>query len=460
MVIVGGGFGGLQVAQKLRRAPVALTLVDRRNFHLFQPLLYQVATGALSPGEIASPLRAVLKRHRNATVVMGEVEELDLDGRRVFVGQANGRRTELAYDTLVVAAGARHSYFGNDEWAAFAPGLKSLEDALELRRRILTAFEAAEVEPDREAQRALLTFVVVGAGPTGVELAGQISEIARDTVRRDFRNIDPTTAAVVLVEGADRVLTAFPPSLSEKAERQLRKLGVTVLANRLVIGVDAGGVTLKLADGEQEHLASRTLVWAAGVSASPLAAALATASGAPLDRAGRITVEPDLSLPGHPEVFALGDMVRVSDGEGGLIPLPGVAPAAMQQGRYAAAVIRARRSGAEPPKPFRYVDKGNLATIGRMKAVGEIKGLRLSGTIAWLGWLFIHLLYLTGLQNRVLVFVRWTFSFLTRGRGARLITGRRGRPRADQRGGTPDRMTSVMRRGVSASTAKARARRG
>ena len=424
VVIVGGGFGGLQVAQKLRQAPVELTLVDRRNFHLFQPLLYQVATGALSPGEIASPLRGVLKHHRNATVVMGEVTGIDLERRRVIVVQAGERRAELAYDTLVVAAGARHSYFGHDEWAALAPGLKSLEDALELRRRVLSAFEAAEMEPDPAVQRALLTFVVVGAGPTGVELAGQISEIARDTVKRDFRHIDPTTAAIVLVEGADRVLTAFPPSLSAKAERQLRTLGVTIRNERLVVGVDAEGVTLTVAGGDdQERLDSRTIVWAAGVAASPLAAQLAQATGAPLDRAGRVTVEPDLSLPGHPEVFVLGDMVRVSDGAGGQIPLPGVAPAAMQQGRHAAKVIRARLAGGAPPAPFRYVDKGNLATIGRMKAVGEIKGLRLSGTTAWLGWLFIHLFYLTGLQNRFLVFVRWTVSFLTRGRGARLITG-------------------------------------
>lgn len=423
VVIVGGGFGGLQAAEKLRGAPAGVTLVDRRNFHLFQPLLYQVATGALSPGEIAAPLRGVLKRHRDATVVLGEVTDIDLDGRRVVMHQGGERPAELAYDTLVVAAGARHSYFGHDEWAPIAPGLKSLEDALELRRRILSAFEAAEIEPDPERQRALLTFVVVGAGPTGVELAGQIAEIARDTVRHDFRHIDPTTAAIILVEGADRVLTAFPESLSRKAERQLAKLGVTVRERRLVIDVDREGVTVELADGSHERIASRTVVWAAGVSASPLAAALAAASGAALDRAGRITVEPDLTLPGHPEVFALGDMVRVSDGDGGLIPLPGVAPAAMQQGRYAARVIRARLAGTPPPPPFRYVDKGNLATIGRMKAVGEIKGLRLSGTIAWLGWLFIHLFYLTGLQNRFLVFTRWTVSFFTHGRGARLITG-------------------------------------
>ena len=423
VVIVGGGFGGLQAAQKLRGVPARVTLVDRRNFHLFQPLLYQVATGALSPGEIASPLRGVLKRHSEATVVLGEVTDIDLDARRVVLHQAGERPTGLEYDTLVVAAGVRHSYFGHDEWSPVAPGLKSLEDALELRRRILSAFEAAEIEPNLDVQRALLTFVVVGAGPTGVELAGQIAEIARDTVRHDFRHIDPTSAAIILLEGADRVLTAFPPSLSRKAERQLAKLGVTVREGRLVVDVDEDGVTVRLADGGHERIASRTVIWAAGVAASPLAATLAAASGAPLDRAGRITVEPDLTLPGHPEVFALGDMVRVSDGAGGQIPLPGVAPAAMQQGRYAAKVIRRRLAGAPPPPPFHYADKGNLATIGRMKAVGEIKGVRLSGTIAWLGWLFIHLFYLTGLQNRFLVFVRWTVSFLTRGRGARLITG-------------------------------------
>jgi NADH dehydrogenase len=423
VVIVGGGFGGLQAALRLRRAPAHVTLVDRRNFHLFQPLLYPVATGALSPGEIASPLRGVLKRHEDATVVLGEVTAIDLGARRVTLHQGSDPPTDLAYDTLIVAAGARHSYFGHDDWAPIAPGLKSLEDALELRRRILSAFEAAEIEPDPDVQRALLTIVVVGAGPTGVELAGQIAEIARDTVRHDFRHIDPTTANIILVEGADRVLTAFPESLSRRAERQLGKLGVAVRDDRLVVGVDRNGVTVLVGGDHEERIASRTVIWAAGVAASPLAAALAEASGAPLDRAGRITVEPDLTLPGHPEVFALGDMVRVSDGRGGLIPLPGVAPAAMQQGRYAARVLRARLAGAPAPAPFRYADMGYLATIGRMKAVGEFKGLRLSGTIAWLGWLFIHLFYLTGLQNRFLVFVRWTVSFLTRGRGARLITG-------------------------------------
>ena len=424
VVIVGGGFGGLQAAEHLRRAPVDLTLIDRRNFHLFQPLLYQVATGALSPGEIASPLRGLLKRHKNTTVMLADVIDVDLERHRIrCVSVAGEHRSDVTYDTLIVAAGARHSYFGHDEWEAIAPGLKTLEDALELRRRILSAFEAAEIEPDPDLQREWLTFVIVGAGPTGVELAGQIAEIARDTVRRDFRHIDPTTARIVLVEGADRVLLSFPERLSERGQRQLEKLGVAVQTDRLVTGVDHEGVTLDATGGGEERLAARTVVWAAGVSATPLAAVLARASGADLDRAGRVTVQPDLTLPGHPEVFVLGDMTRVSDGHGGLIPLPGVAPAAMQMGRYAAKAVRARLAGTAAPTPFHYVDKGNLATIGRMKAVGEIRGVQLSGTIAWLGWLFIHLFYLTGLQNRIIVFIRWTVSFLTRGRGARLITG-------------------------------------
>ena len=424
VVIVGGGFGGLQAAVHLKRADIDLTLIDRRNFHLFQPLLYQVATGALSPGEIASPLRGVLKRQRNTTVMLADVTDIDVERHRIRCESVAGRHpSDVTYDTLIVAAGAGHAYFGHDEWEPLAPGLKTLEDALELRRRILSAFEAAEIEPDPELQREYLTFVVVGGGPTGVELAGQIAEIARDTVKRDFRKIDPRTARIVLVEGADRVLLAFPERLSEKGKEQLEKLGVTVRLDRLVTGVDEAGVTLAIPGGGTERLESQTIVWAAGVAASPLAATLARATGADLDRAGRVTVLPDLTLPGHPEIMVLGDMTRVSDGEGGLIPLPGVAPAAMQMGRYAAKVVKARLKGQEPPGPFRYRDKGNLATIGRMKAVGIIKGVQLTGLFAWLGWLTIHLFYLTGLQNRVLVFIRWTISFITRGRGARLITG-------------------------------------
>ncbi len=424
VVIVGGGFGGLQAAVHLKRADVDLTLIDRRNFHLFQPLLYQVATGALSPGEIASPLRGVLKRQRNTTVMLADVTGIDVERHRIRCESVAGRHpSDVTYDTLIVAAGAGHAYFGHDEWAPLAPGLKTLEDALELRRRILSAFEAAEIEPDPDLQREYLTFVVVGGGPTGVELAGQIAEIARDTVRRDFRKIDPRTARIVLVEGADRVLLAFPERLSQRGREQLEKLGVEVQLDRMVTGVDPEGVTLAVPGGGTERLESQTIVWAAGVAASPLGAMLGEATGADVDRAGRVTVGPDLTLPGHPEIMVLGDMTRVSDGAGGLIPLPGVAPAAMQMGRYAAKVVKARLRGAEPPGPFRYKDKGNLATIGRMKAVGVIRGVQLTGLPAWLGWLSIHLFYLTGLQNRILVFIRWTISFVTRGRGARLITG-------------------------------------
>jgi NADH dehydrogenase len=424
VVIVGGGFGGLQAAVNLRRADVDLTLIDRRNFHLFQPLLYQVATGALSPGEIASPLRGVLKRQRNTTVMLADVTDIDVERHRIRCESVAGRHpSDVTYDTLIVAAGAGHAYFGHDEWEPLAPGLKTLEDALELRRRILSAFEAAEIEPDPDLQRQYLTFVVVGGGPTGVEVAGQIAEIARDTVKRDFRKIDPRTARIVLVEGADRVLLAFPERLSDKGRQQLEKLGVTVRLDRLVTGVDEEGVTLAVPGGGTERVESQTIVWAAGVAASPLGAILARATGADLDRAGRVTVQPDLTLPGHPEIMVLGDMTRVSDGQGGLVPLPGVAPAAMQMGRYAAKVVKARLKGHEPPGPFRYRDKGNLATIGRLKAVGVIGGVQLTGLFAWLGWLTIHLFYLTGLQNRILVFIRWTISFITRGRGARLITG-------------------------------------
>ncbi len=419
VVIVGGGFGGLQAAIKLRRADVHVTLIDRRNFHLFQPLLYQVATASLATSEIAWPIRHLFRRRGDVTTLLAEVTGIDTSLREVALSTGE----VLHYDTLVIATGATHAYFGHDDWEPYAPGLKTLEDALELRRRILSAFEAAEIEPDPDLQRQYLTFVVVGGGPTGVELAGQIAEIARDTVKRDFRKIDPRTARIVLVEGADRVLLAFPERLSEKGKEQLEKLGVTVRLDRLVTGVDEEGVTLAVPGGGTERLESQTIVWAAGVAASPLAAILGRATGADVDRAGRVTVLPDLTLPGHPEIMVLGDMTRVSDGHGGLIPLPGVAPAAMQMGRYAAKVVKARLAGKEPPGPFRYRDKGNLATIGRMKAVGLIKGVQLTGLFAWLGWLTIHLFYLTGLQNRILVLIRWTVSFITHGRGARLITG-------------------------------------
>ena len=403
VVIVGGGFGGLQAATHLARAPVEITLIDRRNFHLFQPLTYQVATGALGASEVAYPLRASFKRRKNVRVLMAEVTGFDLDKREVRTS-----RGAVPYDSLIVAGGSSYSYFGHEDWREQAAEVKSLESALAMRGRILAAFEEAEMEPDAERRRALLTFVIVGAGPTGVEMAGQIAELARDTLRRDFREVDPRDGRVLLVEMVDRVLPGFPETLSRKAERSLEKLGVTPMLERTVVGIDDEAVTL---DGG-ERIPARTAIWAAGVTASGLAGQLGET-----DQAGRLAVEPDLTVPGHPEVVALGDMVRV----GGQV-LPGVAPVAMQQGRYAARLVLSRLEGREIG-PFRYRDKGNLATIGRAAAVADLHWLRLSGFPAWLTWLVIHLWYLVGFQNRLLVFIRWWFSFVTRGRGSRLITG-------------------------------------
>jgi NADH dehydrogenase len=421
IVVVGGGFGGLQATLKLARMPVEITLVDRRNFHLFQPLAYQVATGALTPAEICYPLRRIFRRRRNVRVVLAEVVDIDLEARRLQLrGLAEDVAPEpLTYDSLIVSGGSLYSYFGHDEWQAHAAELKSLEGALTLRRQILSAFEAAELEVDPDRQAAFLTFVVVGAGPTGVEMAGQIAEIARD-MRGDFRAVDVTETRILLVEAIDRVLATFPPSLSEKAKRSLEGLGVTVELNESVVDVDEASVTVRRADDTTERIPTRTVVWAAGVVASPLAGLLAERAGAETDRAGRLTVEPDLSVPGHPEVLAIGDMVSVREPSGDVTVFPGVAPVAMQMGRHAARAIRDRIGGQEP-KPFRYIDKGNLATIGRARAVADIKGLRLSGFIAWYTWLVVHLFYLIGFQNRLLVLIRWSFSFFTHGRGARLI---------------------------------------
>jgi NADH dehydrogenase len=438
VVVVGGGFGGIQAVRGLRRVPVSVTLVDRQNFHLFQPLAYQVATGSLSPAEIASPLRAVFKRQENVRVLLAEVTGFDLDRREVTLDHlANGRRrTTLGYDTLVVAGGSHYSYFGRDDWRPHAPELKSLEGALEIRSRILRAFEAAELETDEARRRSWLTFVVVGAGPTGVEMAGQIAELARDTLRRDFRSVDTRAARVLLVEALDRVLTSFPDSLSRKTEHALRQLGVTTLLGHTVVDIAHASVAIRGPDGERERIDAHTVVWAAGVTASELAALLAREAGLEVDRAGRVTVGPDLTLPGHPEVLALGDMVRVQARDGTLATLPAVAPVAMQQGRYAARAI-AKRAEGETPGPFRYVDKGNLATIGRSKAVADVKGVHLAGFPAWVVWLFVHLFYLIGFQNRLLVFLRWTISFLTHGRGARLIVELDGKrePPGPARGG-------------------------
>jgi NADH dehydrogenase len=424
VVVVGGGFGGLQTVRSLRRAPVEITLVDRRNFHLFQPLLYQVATGALSPAEIATPLRGVLKRQKNVRVLMGEVREFDLARRQVTLDALPDGGTDLAipYETLIVAGGSRYSYFGHDEWRPFALEIKSVESALEVRRRIFTAFEAAEIEQDAQRREAWLTFVVVGGGPTGIEMAGQIAELARDALPRDFHSVDPRRARILLVEASERLLPTFPPRLSSRAAQTLERLGVTVLLGTTVVGLDGESIMSKGPDGTSTHVQTRTIVWAAGVVASELAAALAAASGAALDRGGRVAVGPDLTIQGHPEVIALGDMASVHDAEGNAVALPGLASTAMQQGRHAAKTVR-RRAQGKPALPFRFVDKGNLATIGRAHAVAEIKGVQVSGLLAWLIWVSVHIFYLIGLQNRLLVLTRWAFSFVTRGRGARLITG-------------------------------------
>ncbi len=382
-----------------------------------------MATGALSPGEIAYPLRAIFKRYRNVRVMMAEVAGFDLDARELHLRSVAGvpAPPTLPYDTLIVAGGSQYSYFGHDDWSEYAAEVKSLESALMVRGRILDAFEAAEFESDPERRAAWLTFAVVGGGPTGVEMAGQIGELAQDTLKGDFRTIDPRVGQILLIEAADRLLTSFPASLSAKAKRSLERLGVTPMLNVTVTGVEADAVTVEEQGAQPRRIPTRTIIWAAGVTASAMAKTLGELTGAELDRAGRVSVEPDLTLPGHPEVFALGDMVRIRQTDGTVEILPGVAPAAMQQGRFAAKTIKARLAG-QSIGPFHYIDKGNLATIGRGSAVADIKGLHLSGLIAWLTWLMVHLWYLVGFQNRILVFIRWSFSFFTHGRGARLIT--------------------------------------
>lgn len=405
VVIVGGGFGGLNAARQLCRAPVRVTLIDRRNHHLFQPLLYQVATAALNPSDIASPIRRILRKQANLEVLLAEAKSIDLARKAVALEDGS-----IPFDYLIVATGARHSYFGHDEWAPFAPGLKSIGDSLEIRRRVLTAFEVAERETDAAKRRAWLTFVVVGGGPTGVELSGALCEIAKHALAKDFRRIDPTQAQIILLEGSDRVLAPFAPQLSESARRQLERLGVDVRTGQLVTGIDPDGVS-----AGSEKIAAHTVLWAAGVAASRLGRTL----GVPLDRAGRVIVEPDLTVPGHGEVYVIGDLASLTqDGA----PVPGVAPAAIQEARHAADnILRSLRG--ENRRPFRYRDKGSLATIGRSAAVAELGRFKLSGTLAWLAWLFIHLLFLIGFRNRFIVIFQWAWSFVTYDRGARLITG-------------------------------------
>ena len=423
IVVVGGGFGGVQAALHLARLPVDVTLIDRRNFHLFQPLAYQVATGALSPAEIAYPLRWVFRRRANVRVLLAEVTDVDLDARLVRLRDITAQRAleAVPYDMLIVATGAQYNYFGHDRWRMPAPNLKTLEGVLTVRRRILGAFEAAELESDPQRRASWLTFVVVGAGPTGVEMAGQIAEIAQD-LRREFRSLGSSKAQILLVETGDRVLQEFPPSLSARAERSLARLGVTICTRQSLIDMDTSSLTLEDRDGRRRQVPARTAIWAAGVIATRFAGTLAARAGANVDRAGRVEVLDDLSLPGHPEVMAVGDMIRIRQSDGSSTVLPGVAPVAMQEGRYAARVVRDRLRG-RPRRPFRYRNKGNLATIGRASAVADIKGIHLSGFVAWATWLMVHLWYLIGFANRLLVVIRWAFSFLTHGRGARLITG-------------------------------------
>lgn len=414
VVIVGGGFGGLYAAQALRRAPVEITLIDKRNFHLFQPLLYQVATGGVSPGDIASPLRAVLSRQKNTRVLLAEM--VDIDPGRQEVILADGDR--LPYDTLIIAAGAHYHYFGNDQWAGKAPGLKTLEDALEMRRRIFLAFEAAERENDPAQRQAWLTFVIVGGGPTGVELAGALGELAQSTLVNDFRRIDTRQARILLLEGMDRALPDYPPALSRKAQRALEQLGVTVQTGHLLQEIDGQQLRIKAGDDE-EIIQAETILWAAGVKASSLGQTLARRLPVELDRMGRVKVEPDLTLPGQPNIFVIGDLAHYAHGLDK--PLPGVAPVAMQQGRYVARLLMGRLKGKDSP-PFRYRNKGNLAVIGRNAAVADFGRFRFSGFFAWLLWLFVHILYLIEFDNKIMVMFQWAWSYFTRKRGARLIS--------------------------------------
>jgi NADH:ubiquinone reductase (H+-translocating) len=414
VVIVGGGFGGLHAALSLGKAPVKVTLIDKRNFHLFQPLLYQVATGGLSPADISSPLRSILNKQKNTKVLMAEVRNIDPIQQKVFLS-----KSEITYDTLIVATGVSHHYFGNEQWAPTAPGLKTVEDALEMRRRIFMAFEAAEKETDAEKRRAWLTFVIVGGGPTGVELAGAIAELAYSTLKQDFRNVDTAEAKIVLVEGMDRVLPPYSPDLSAKAEASLINLGVKVQTKALVTNIEDNVVTIRQGD-KIEQIEARTVLWAAGVKASAMGQMLADRTGVALDRVGRVMVEPDLSVKGYPQIFVLGDLANFTKPDGK--PLAGVAPVATQEGKYVADLIVKRLAGQTLPD-FEYFDAGSLSVIGRHSAVADFGSVKMSGFFAWLIWVFVHIYYLIEFDNKLVVFIQWTWSYFTRKRGARLITG-------------------------------------
>lgn len=415
VVVVGGGFGGLYAAKAFRRAPVEVTLIDKRNFHLFQPLLYQVATGSLSPADISSPLRSILSRHKNTQVLLEEVVDIDPDRQVVKMPGI-----EQPYDTLIIATGASHSYFGNDQWKDVAPGLKTVEDALEIRRKIFMAFEAAEKETDPERRRAWLNFVVVGGGPTGVEMAGAIAELAHKTLRNDFRNIDTREAQIILLEGVDRVLPPYPAELSEKAKESLEKLGVTVRTKTLVTQIDGDVVTAKQGD-QVEQIPAKTVLWAAGVKASSMGEVLQQRTGALLDRAGRVVVEPDLTVPNYPNIFVIGDLAHFAHQDDGR-PLPGVAPVAMQQGQYVARLIWQRLHNLTLP-PFSYFDFGSMAVIGQNEAVVNLGFIKFSGILAWLFWIFAHVYFLIEFDNKLVVMLQWGWSYFTRKRSARLITG-------------------------------------
>jgi NADH dehydrogenase len=416
VLILGGGFAGLNAAQKLKHADVDVTLIDKRNFHLFQPLLYQVATGSLSPGQIAAPLRSVLSRQKNAQVLLGDAVDVDPDGRRIILGDG----ASFPYDSLIVATGSQTSYYGNDQWREWAPSLKTVEEATAIRHKILYAFERAERAATPEETRAWLTFVIVGAGATGMELAGALGEIARQTLKHDFRHINPGSARIVLMEGGPRVLSAYPEDLSAKAEKLVSKLGVEVHKDVMVTAIDDDGVSSHRGDAT-ERLEAKTVLWAGGVTTTPFGRKLAERTRAETDRSGRVKVNPDLTIAGRPEIFVVGDLAHREEEPGK--PLPGVAQVAIQGGSYAAKVIKARLAGKRDVPPFHYFNKGDMAVIGRAAAIATVFGVHVSGLLAWLAWLFIHLMYIVQFQSRVLVFIQWGFEYLTFSRGARLITG-------------------------------------